>query len=77
MASIPRYPEPQNEPVLGYLPGSAERARLKQALASMSSQRVEVPLFIGGKEIGRIPNSQWSNPEVALDLQLNGPKNSK
>ena len=31
-------------------------------------------LFIGGKEIGRIPNSQWSNPEVALDLQLNGPK---
>lgn len=31
-------------------------------------------LFVGGKEIGRIPNSQWSNPEVALDLQLNGPK---
>lgn len=34
-------------------------------------------LFIGGKEIGRIPNSQWSNPEVALDLQLNGPKTLK
>jgi thiol-disulfide isomerase/thioredoxin len=31
-------------------------------------------LFVGDKEIGRIPNSQWSNPEVALDLQLNGPK---
>lgn len=31
-------------------------------------------LFIGDQEIGRIPNSQWSNPEVALDLQLNGPK---
>ncbi|MEO8275066.1 MAG: thioredoxin domain-containing protein [Thermoanaerobaculia bacterium] len=31
-------------------------------------------LFIGDKEIGRIPNAQWSNPEVALDLQLNGPK---
>lgn len=34
-------------------------------------------LFIGDKEIGRIPNSQWSNPEVALDLQLNGPKAPK
>lgn len=34
-------------------------------------------LFVGDKEIGRIPNSQWSNPEVALDLQLNGPKAQK
>lgn len=34
-------------------------------------------LFIGDKEIGRIPNSQWSNPEVALDLQLNGPKTAR
>ncbi|MEO7793710.1 MAG: thioredoxin family protein [Thermoanaerobaculia bacterium] len=34
-------------------------------------------LFVGGKEIGRIPNSQWSNPEVALDLQLNGPKTAQ
>ena len=34
-------------------------------------------LFVDGKEIGRIPNSQWSNPEVALDLQLNGPGRSK
>lgn len=33
-------------------------------------------LFIGGKEVGRIPASQWSNPEVALDLQLNGPGRS-
>ena len=34
-------------------------------------------LFVGDKEIGRIPNSQWSNPEVALDLQLNGPRSAK
>ena len=33
-------------------------------------------LFRGGKEIGRIPASQWSNPEVALDLQINGPGQS-
>ena len=34
-------------------------------------------LYVDGKEIGRIPNSQWSNPEVALDLQLNGPGRAK
>ncbi len=34
-------------------------------------------LFVGDKEIGRIPNAQWANPEVALDLQLNGPKSNK
>jgi thiol-disulfide isomerase/thioredoxin len=41
---------------------------------------VSVPtaiLFVGDKEIGRIPSSQWSNPEVAIDLQLNGPGRSK
>lgn len=30
-------------------------------------------LFLGDREIGRIPATQWSNPEVALDLQVNGP----
>ena len=34
-------------------------------------------LFRGDREIGRIPNSGWSNPEVALDLLLNGPKSTK
>jgi thiol-disulfide isomerase/thioredoxin len=34
-------------------------------------------LFRGDREIGRIPNSGWSNPEVALDLLLNGPKSAK
>jgi thiol-disulfide isomerase/thioredoxin len=34
-------------------------------------------LFVGGKEVGRIPASQWSNPEVAIDLQLNGPGRSR
>jgi thiol-disulfide isomerase/thioredoxin len=30
-------------------------------------------LFAGDEEVGRIPTTQWSNPEIALDLQLNGP----
>lgn len=41
---------------------------------------VSVPtaiLFVGDKEIGRIPSSQWANPEVAIDLQVNGPGRSK
>ncbi len=33
--------------------------------------------FVGDKEIGRIPNAQWANPEVALDLQLNGPQSNR
>jgi thiol-disulfide isomerase/thioredoxin len=28
-------------------------------------------VLVGGKEVGRIPATQWENPEVALDLILN------
>lgn len=44
-------PTPENEPVLGYLPGSPERAALKAELARQSTSRVEIPLVIGGQEI--------------------------
>jgi 1-pyrroline-5-carboxylate dehydrogenase len=44
-------PEPRNEPVLGYLPGSPEKAELKAALQAMASEQVEIPLFIGGQEV--------------------------
>jgi 1-pyrroline-5-carboxylate dehydrogenase len=46
-----RVPVPVNEPVLGYLPGSPERAALKAALRKMSAEVVDVPLFIGGNEV--------------------------
>ncbi len=51
LATISRFPEPKNEPVLGYLPGSPERAALKRALATMSGQTVEVPLYIGAERL--------------------------
>ena len=51
LATISRFPEPKNEPVLGYLPGSPERASLKRALATMSGQTVEVPLYIGAERL--------------------------
>ncbi|MFH1130838.1 MAG: aldehyde dehydrogenase family protein, partial [Pseudomonadota bacterium] len=44
-------PKPKNEPILNFAPGSAERAALKSTLNGMMSERIEIPLFIGGKEI--------------------------
>ena len=46
-----RVPPPVNEPVKSYAPGSPERAALKERLRSMSSERIDIPLIIGGKEI--------------------------
>jgi 1-pyrroline-5-carboxylate dehydrogenase len=45
------YPLPANEPVLNYAPGSAERTRLKEVLAELKSTEVDVPMYIGSKEI--------------------------
>ena len=45
-----RVPTPVNEPIKSYAPGSSERAALKERLASMSSERIEIPVIIGGKE---------------------------
>jgi 1-pyrroline-5-carboxylate dehydrogenase len=49
--AISRPPVPVNEPVNEYAPGSPERASLQRRLQQMLSERVEVPLVIGGKEI--------------------------
>lgn len=46
-----RIPQPVNEPVKGYAPGSPERVELKAQLKNLLSQRTEVPLIIGGKEV--------------------------
>ncbi len=44
-------PKPENEPVLGYEPGSKERAELKATLEDMLANPVEVPCIIGGREV--------------------------
>jgi 1-pyrroline-5-carboxylate dehydrogenase len=46
-----RVPTPVNETVKSYAPGSPERAALKDRLRSMSSERIDIPLVIGGKEV--------------------------
>ncbi|MFN0247962.1 MAG: L-glutamate gamma-semialdehyde dehydrogenase [Kofleriaceae bacterium] len=49
--AIVRIPDPHNEPVLGYAPGSAERAALKSALADVEREIVEIPCVVGGERI--------------------------
>ncbi|HNT79390.1 MAG TPA: L-glutamate gamma-semialdehyde dehydrogenase [Bacteroidia bacterium] len=44
-------PQAINEPILNYAPGSAERKALKEALAEARSKQIDVPMYIGGKEI--------------------------
>jgi len=77
-----RIPTPVNEPVRSYAPGSAERESLKQRLKLMSTQtgkdRIEIPLFIGGKEI-RTGNLRkvvmpHAHGEVLAEFHLAGAK---
>jgi 1-pyrroline-5-carboxylate dehydrogenase len=40
-----------NEPVLDYAPGSRERDEIVKALAEAKSQKLDIPMFINGKEV--------------------------
>ncbi|MEE8376864.1 MAG: L-glutamate gamma-semialdehyde dehydrogenase [Candidatus Aminicenantaceae bacterium] len=51
MNGIIKVPVPSTEPVLGYAPGSPEKASLKAQLKKMLSEEIEIPLIIGGKEV--------------------------
>ncbi|MCC6684950.1 MAG: L-glutamate gamma-semialdehyde dehydrogenase [Bacteroidia bacterium] len=44
-------PIPQNEPVLNYAPGSAERKALKEAISAARNKQLDIPMYIGGSEI--------------------------
>lgn len=46
-----KVPQPHNEPIKSYAPGSPEKVSLKKKLAQMSGQQLDIPLIIGGKEI--------------------------
>jgi len=45
------YPMPTNEPVVNYAPGSKEREILKATLKKLKSEEIDVPMYIGGKEV--------------------------
>ena len=44
-------PTPNNEPVMGFLPGSYERIELKEELAKQMAEVIEIPCIINGKEV--------------------------
>lgn len=44
-------PQPVNEPVESYAPNSPKRASLKKKLKEMSSEVIEIPCIIDGKEV--------------------------
>lgn len=46
-----KTPDPVNEPILPYGPGSREKAAVKSKLSEMKSEALDIPLIIGGMEI--------------------------
>jgi len=44
-------PEPRNEPIKDYAPGSPEREQLRVKLAELSGQTIDIPLVIGGEDV--------------------------
>jgi 1-pyrroline-5-carboxylate dehydrogenase len=48
---IYNVPKAINEPVKSYAPGSPERKELKEMLKQLRSQKMDIPMYIGGKEV--------------------------
>ncbi|RKS10866.1 delta-1-pyrroline-5-carboxylate dehydrogenase [Nocardiopsis sp. Huas11] len=49
MDAVTNVPQPKNEPVLSYAPGSAERAELVAKLEELGSQSIDLPMRINGE----------------------------
>jgi 1-pyrroline-5-carboxylate dehydrogenase len=49
--AISRPPEPYNEPIKSYAPGSPEREELRARLNELAGHRLDLPLVIGGKDV--------------------------
>jgi 1-pyrroline-5-carboxylate dehydrogenase len=45
-----RTPDPVNEPVRSYAPGSPERSSLRSTIKRMRDETIDIPSFIGGEE---------------------------
>lgn len=54
-------PEPVNEPVKSYAPGSPERSELQAMLKEFRAQEADVPMYIGSEEV-RTGNKKPMNP---------------
>ena len=69
MNGIFRVPVAVNEPVKGYGPGSPEKKELKAAIAELRSKQMDIPMYIGGKEV-RTGNTVDINPPHELSLKI-------
>ncbi len=70
-----RAPLPVNEPVKSYEPKSRERAALKSTLDAMAKEPMEVPLYIGGREMrtdNRMPIRSPHDHELDLGSYAQG-----
>lgn len=54
-------PEPINEPVKSYAPGSPERKELQEMLKTLRGQQIDVPMYIGSEEV-RTEKKRALNP---------------
>ncbi|MFI6759022.1 L-glutamate gamma-semialdehyde dehydrogenase [Micromonospora sp. NPDC050417] len=50
MDAVFSVPEPRNEPVRDYAPGSAERTSLQRRLGELAATQLELPMTIGGRQ---------------------------
>jgi 1-pyrroline-5-carboxylate dehydrogenase len=51
LTSIAYPPKAWNEPVYDYVPGSPERKSLQAKLEELASERIDIPMVIGGREV--------------------------
>ena len=72
-----RLPPPTNEPVHEFAPGSPEREALKAKLDELQSERIELPLVIGGEETRTGETTEVVMPHrtshVLADMHQGGP----
>lgn len=50
MDAVFSVPEPRNEPVRNYEPGSADRERLQRSLTEFAAERLDLPMTIAGEQ---------------------------
>ena len=71
-------PPPVNEPIKSYAPGSPEREELKNRLRDMESDRISIPLVIGGKDVSTDESFEAVMPHrkshVLADVSKGGPE---
>ena len=57
--AIYKVPQPTNEVCLTYAPNSPEKKAVKAALKKMRSSKQDIPMVIGGKDVGLRKKAPW------------------